>query len=82
MHGWMALALVAGLSSAILYYKDLRWLGCLVLLGLPVILVMFLGWPHDSDFIDTSLVSVVFWATLAFIGVGLGTMAVVLRIIR
>ena len=79
---WFALAFVAGLSSAFAYYKDLRWLACALLFGLPVITVVALGWPYDIDFEDTSAYSVVLWAFGGFVGLGLGVTAIVLRIVR
>jgi hypothetical protein len=81
-NAWMALALLAGLVSVIAYYKHSRWLGCLILFGLPLAVVALFGWPHDPDFVDTSLFSVVLWAAVGFIGVAVGTTAVVLRIVR
>lgn len=79
---WAALAFVAGLTSVIVYYKDLRWLAGFILFGLPFMVLALLGRPHDTDFIDTSGFSIMLWVVLGFVGAAISTTAVVLRIIR
>jgi biotin transporter BioY len=78
----MAVAFSAGLTGVIAYYKHSRWLAVLIVLILPVAAIALLGWPYDTDFRDTSLVSIVFWMVLTFVGGAIGTAAVVLRIVR
>lgn len=79
---WMVIAFVAGVISVIVYYKGLPRVSCATLFVLPMIIVALLGWPYDSDFQDTSLLSVIIWMVLAFGGATVGIAAVGLRIVR
>ncbi len=76
------LAFARGLASAILYYKDRQWISGLILAGLPIQIVALFGWPHDTDFVDTALFSVVLWVVLGLFGLAVDTAAIVLRIVR
>lgn len=78
----MVTAFVAGLASVPAYYKHSWWLAGTILVVLPLAAVALLGWPNDTDFRDTSLVSAIFWVVLSFVGAGVGTASVVLRIIK
>lgn len=78
----MALAFVAGVASALAYYKHSAWAAGTILLVLPVAVLGLLGWPHDSDFRDTSLISMLFWVVFGFAGLAVGTASVTLRMIK